>query len=329
MRTPTAVDLFAGAGGVTAGYKRAGVRVVAAVEIDPVACASYRLNHAEVVLFQRDIRRVAARAVARVLGRTRLDVLTACSPCNSYSTLRRGRGSAASKDLALEIVRFARVLKPRCIVVENVPPLERDRRFRRLVRSLRKLGYVLWWGVLDAQHFAVPQRRKRLVLIGQSAGIASAPVPARRIRVVDQAIRGLSSRDRLHRKPELAPRVLERIRAIPRNGGSRKDLPPELALRCHARLSASAATNVYGRMKGNEPAPTLTTRCTTPACGRFVHPRANRPITLREAACLQTFPRRYRFEGTREEIERQIGNAVPAELARRIVVHVLHKLDAA
>lgn len=329
MRSLVALDLFAGAGGVTAGFKRAGVRVAVAVELDPVASETYRSNHPEVTLLQRDIRRVPARQVQSLLGRRRLDILTACSPCGSYSSLRRGRGSAASKDLALQVVRFARALRPRALIVENVPPLQHDHRFRKLIQSLEALGYELWWGVLDSQFFGVPQRRKRLVLIGQRKGVPEAPATARRIRVVDEAIRGLSAQDPLHRLPKPAPQVLARIRAVSRDGGSRDELPPELVLRCHDELRSKAATNVYGRMKGNEPAPTLTTRCTTPACGRFIHPRANRPITLREAACLQTFPRRYRFVGTREQIERQIGNAVPVELAYRIVRHVLRSFKAA
>lgn len=321
-RAPIAVDLFAGAGGVTAGYKRAGIRVVVAVERDPVACATYTSNHPEVTLIQRDIQRVTAREVRELIGRRTLDILTACSPCNSYSTLRRDGGTPLEKDLALIVLRFARVLRPRVVVIENVPRLASDRRFTRMRQTLRSFGYNVWWGILDAQDYGVPQRRRRLVLIARRDAPSTPPARARVVRTVDVAIRHLRASDPLNRAPTIKPTVLRRIRATRRNGGSRADLPEELRLACHDRLSSSAATNVYGRMRGNDVAPTLTTRCTTPACGRFIHPRANRPVTLREAACLQSFPRSYKFVGTRMEIERQIGNAVPVELSRRIAEHI-------
>lgn len=324
-RTLQAVDLFSGAGGVTAGYKQAGISVVAAVEIDSQACATYRANHPEVTVFEKDIRRVPARRIADQLRGRTLDILTACSPCGSYSTLRRGRGSARDKDLALVALRFVRVLKPRVVVLENVPQLQRDERFRLLKSELRKLGYRTWWRVIDAQDYGVPQRRKRLIIVASRETRPTELTVARLRRTVKDAFRGLDPRGRLNRPPQLSDRVLERIRAIGRNGGSRDDLPEELQLACHKKLK-SGATNVYGRMSANQPAPTLTTRCTTPACGRFIHPSRNRPITLREAACLQTFPRRYSFVGNRQEVERQIGNAVPVELARRIAVHAQRSL---
>ncbi len=318
----TAVDLFSGAGGATSGYKLAGVRVVAAVDSDARACDSYELNHPEVRLIRRNIHRVAATEVKRLLGRRTLDILTACSPCTSYSTMRMGKSDPRDKDLALVVLRFARVLKPRAVVLENVPQLCDDERFERLRGGLEQLGYEVWFDTIDAASYGVPQRRRRLLLIAQ-LGAPPLSLPKARVqRTVNMAIRRLDLRDTLHRSRDLPEKVLARIRAVPLRGGSRSALPKRLRLACHDRIRRSAATNVYGRMRSNQPSPTLTTRCTTPSCGRFVHPRANRPITLREAACLQTFPRRYQFAGTRGEVERQIGNALPAELARRIALHV-------
>jgi DNA (cytosine-5)-methyltransferase 1 len=119
--------------------------------------------------------------------------------------------------------------------------------------------------------------------------------------------------------------VLDRIRAIPVNG-SRFDLPTKLQLACHGRLKSRVATTAYSRLPTTGPAPTLTTRCTTPSCGQFIHPRADRGLTLREAAILQSFPLTYRFLGKYGEIERQIGNAVPVQvvrlLAERLLVHL-------
>jgi len=316
----TAIDLFSGAGGVTAGYKQAGVRVVAAVELDEVACASYRLNHPEVALFQRDIKGLTAAELSRTLKGRSLDILTACSPCQSFSSLQRNGRSGRDADLVLAVVRFVRVLRPRVVVIENVPRLAKDDRFHTLTESLASLGYNLWWDVLDASKFGVPQRRKRLVVIGVLGGPPRRPRRSSVERSVRWAFKGLNRRDALHVNRLLPPHIAKRVRAIPLGGGSRAALPTSLALDCHKRLSAAAATNIYGRMRWGAPAPTLTTRCTTPSSGRFLHPQAQRAITLREAARLQSFPRSYSFAGTRFDIERQIGNAVPVELARRIAV---------
>lgn len=122
-----------------------------------------------------------------------------------------------------------------------------------------------------------------------------------------------------HRKP--TGQVLERIKAVPVNG-TRFDLPPELQLACHKKLAGGkerrSASTAYGRLRLDEPAPTMTTRCTTPACGRFIHPTEHRGITLREAAILQTFPVTYQFSGHYGAIERQIGNAVPVQMAKAL-----------
>jgi DNA (cytosine-5)-methyltransferase 1 len=315
----TAVDLFAGAGGVTTGYKQAGLRVVAAVELDSKAAETYRLNHPEVEIFEKDIRRVAPNDLRQALRGRSLDVLTACSPCKSYSTLARGDGKDDDKDLVLVTLRYVRALRPRVVVMENVPRLSSDQRFSALTTSLTALGYQVWHQVLDAYEFGVPQRRRRLVLIAARGAQPRRPRKSAVRRSVSHAIRRIDPRDKLHRARALKGIAAKRVAAVTINGGSRQSFTGELVLACHKSLSG-AATSVYGRMNWSRPAPTLTTRCTTPSCGRFLHPFANRPITLREAACLQSFPRRYKFAGARGDVERQVGNAVPVEMARRIAV---------
>lgn len=101
------------------------------------------------------------------------------------------------------------------------------------------------------------------------------------------------------------------------------DLPPDLQLACHRRLDGRVATASYGRMSADGVAPTLTTRCTTPACGTYVHPWEDRGISLREAALLQTFPSDYAFCGNYGAIERQIGNAIPVRLAQAAAIAVM------
>ena len=132
-----AVDLFAGAGGATAGLRQAGINVLGAVENDPFACASYTANHPDVLLKEADIRTVdpeALRAELR-LQPGQLDLLKACPPCPGYSTLARGDIDEDRNDLVLSVTEFARVFRPRAILLENVPGLGRDPPLSGLIRG--------------------------------------------------------------------------------------------------------------------------------------------------------------------------------------------------
>jgi DNA (cytosine-5)-methyltransferase 1 len=149
------------------------------------------------------------------------------------------------------------------------------------------------------------------------------------VREAFEQLTTITEEDPLHRPRTDYPQLIaRRIGAIPADGGSRSSLPPQLQLKCHKKLTIDkhGSGNVYGRMRWDEVAPTLTTRCTTPACGRYLHPRENRAITLREAAVLQTFPTDYRFYGGVMAVQAQIGNAVPPALAREIAAIVLRGL---
>jgi DNA (cytosine-5)-methyltransferase 1 len=328
----TAIDLFAGAGGVTSGFKEAGATVLAAVEIDHNAAATFRANHPEVRLLEEDIRAVEPERLRSDLGIAPGDlrVLSACAPCQGFSSLGTRRSNDPRNDLVLRVLDFVAVFKPHAVSFENVPRLVQDTRFAAFLTGLNELGYGARYDVVDAADFGVPQRRRRLVLVAV-AGRTDDDVP--RVRPgssvrddqrsrwnVRQAFADLDlidSGDPLHASRSYPGDVLARIRAIPKNGGSRRDLPPGLRLRCHEHLGGNAAS-AYGRMKWNDVAPTLTTRCTSPSCGRFVHPEEDRAITPREAAALQSFPSGYEFKGGRMSIEAQIGNAVPVNLAAAI-----------
>jgi DNA (cytosine-5)-methyltransferase 1 len=237
----------------------------------------------------------------------------------------------------VRVIDFVESIKPEVVVMENVPNLAANHRFQSALRRLRNLDYGVRCAVIDAADFGVPQRRRRLILVAlrgvsdQAVPALTKEAPSRRVSVRQafSRLRTVTAKDPLHRPrtdyPEL---VAQRIAAIPADGGSRSSLPPELRLECHKRLATDshASGNVYGRMKWDEVAPTLTTRCTTPACGRYLHPQENRAITLREAAVLQTFPIDYRFEGGVMAVQAQIGNAVPPTLAREIAMIVLRWL---
>jgi len=261
------------------------------------------------------------------MSRGQLDLLAACPPCQGFSNLRTKNGIRLNRDprnaLVLDVIRLVRSMRPRSVMLENVAGLARSSRYRALRQGLRSLGYQVICAVLNTADFAVPQRRKRLVLLASRLGKPEFASFARSRKTVRSAIGRLAppqrSSDLLHNYPvQRSAKVACLIKRIPRNGGSRSDLGSRAQLRCHRK--SDGFRDVYGRMSWDQPSPTITSGCINPSKGRFLHPRANRAITLREAALLQTFPKRYRFplaEGGKYPVALLIGNALPPEFIRR------------
>lgn len=327
---PVAVDLFAGCGGLTEGLTQAKFRVLGAIEIDPLAAESYRMNHAAHV-WVSDIRNLDPLVVLDELDLApgELDLLAGCPPCQGFSTLRTRRQALSvaddRNDLVYEFMRFVDVMRPKAVMMENVPNLANDPRMAHILEHLRRAGYYAEHDavrVLDASHYGVPQRRRRMILLSGQTG----PVPFARAQPAQQTVRSAlhhlhspgQGSDNLHDYTVRRSERIERlIRLVPKNGGSRKDLPEDLQLACHRRTNGFS--DVYGRMAWDAVAPTITSGCFNPSKGRFLHPDENRAITLREAALLQTFPERYRLSlrRGREATAAMIGNALPPEFIRR------------
>lgn len=336
-RTYTAFDLFSGVGGLTQGLLDSGFEVVAAVEIDQLAVDTYRANHRRVVVWDRNIESVSVREVMTRVGLQRgcLDLLAGCPPCEGFSSIRTLNGSReicdSRNDLLFQFLRFVKGFRPRSLMLENVPALAKDGRFRRFCRSLARMGYLVNCAVKDAQDFGVPQRRRRLVLIaGRGERIQFAEPLPRKFTVRD-AIGGLPSAgesgDPIHDIPEhRSQKIRSRIAMIPKNGGSRTGLPDSARLKCHAHCSGFK--DVYGRMAWDEVAPTLTSGCFNPSKGRFLHPEEDRAITMREAALLQGFPQSYVFpvSAGKAAIARMIGNALPPRFIRLHASQIMRRL---
>jgi DNA (cytosine-5)-methyltransferase 1 len=236
MNNLTAIDLFSGCGGLTLGLKQAGFRVIAAIEKDDLAVSTYKSNHPQVRVFGADICTVRPQPLMQEfeLKPGELDLLAGCPPCQGFSVLRTRNGATQRRDtrngLITEILRFAQALQPKAIMLENVPGLGEHWSFRKLCRDLRKLGYVVEWDVKDARHYGVPQRRKRLILVAGRGFKIPFAKESNKIKTVRDAIGHLDvagkSRDKLHNIPEKrSAKVQSLIRAIPKDGGSRTDLP--------------------------------------------------------------------------------------------------------
>ena len=318
---PTAVDLFSGCGGLTVGLKRAGFKVLGAVDIDPLSVSTFEANHRGVTAWESDIRDLEPDAIksALELEKGELDLLSGCPPCQGFSMMRTLNGAFEIEDprneLLFEFLRFVDELRPRAVMMENVPEMAADERFATFCSRMQEFGYLGHSRVLNAAEYGVPQRRRRLIyLAGFQMKIPFAEC-SRRKRTVRGAIGRLSkagkSDDPLHDIPEKrTPRIMELIRRIPKDGGSRTDLPEEDQLECHKRCSGFK--DVYGRMAWGDVAPTITSGCSNPSKGRFLHPEEDRAITLREAALLQGFPLRYKFPtSNKSAVALMIGNALP------------------
>jgi len=324
---PTAIDLFAGCGGLTQGLRDAGFSVLAAVEIGKLEAETYAANHRDVHLFNLDIREMSASVVLATCGlrNGELDLLAGCPPCQGFSRLRsknrRDRMDDARNELIVEVLRLVDGLLPKVVMIENVPNLAHYTRYQEFKQGLRRLGYRSSDDVLDVADFGVPQRRRRLVVLASRLGEISPIPPAGQRTSVRDAIGHLSpaafADDPLHNLGEKrTDRIRQLISAVPKDGGSRTSLSPRFTLECHRRHDGFF--DVYGRMRWDDVAPTITGGCINPSKGRFLHPEEDRAITLREAALLQTFPPSYilSLRHGKYAAAAMIGNALPPRFSR-------------
>jgi DNA (cytosine-5)-methyltransferase 1 len=341
----TVLDLFCGCGGASLGFRQAGFKIVGAVDIDESACATYQRNLGLRPL-QADLRLLDGRKLLEALELRRgdVDVVVGCPPCQSYSCLHRTRsnGNEGGNYLIYAFVKIVRELRAPVVVMENVPGLTSRREFSDYLKEMEKMGYSSHYSILNAKDFGVPQVRKRLVCISfkDRSGFPEVDFSeyfSNRVTTVRDAIGDLPPIGAGEKHPTIpnhrarshSERVMRIIAAIPKDGGSRKDLPRWMWLDCHRRLeeNGGGAENVYGRMWWDRPAPTITTRCTTPSSGRFIHPEQDRSITPREAARLQTFPDNFVFPDSFAAAERLIGNAFPPKFVANCVAPFIRAHD--
>ena len=320
-----AIDLFSGCGGLSEGLRQSGFKVIAGVEVDKNAIKAYKLNHKDTMLFEDDIRRLDTKKIIELLDMKPLHLLAGCPPCQGFSSIRKLNRKKAvydeRNDLINEYYRFIDELNPLTIMLENVPGIVDYDLFRSIVEKLKVKGYNIDYAVVDIAKYSVPQRRKRLVLVGSKLGKVSIASGTNSIVTVKKALSKIKyiKNDNLHKVyPKHTEEIQKKISLIPKDGGSRSALPPELQLKCHLGENRGFK-DIYGRLKWDDVSPTITGGCLNPSKGRFLHPEEDRCISAREAALLQTFPIDYKFplDIKKDALALLIGNALPPEFSRQ------------
>lgn len=326
------IDLFCGAGGLTHGLQREGINVVAGIDIDQACRHPFEYNN-DSGFIERDVDHLKISDLKQLFGNADIRILAGCAPCQPFSTYSQRYDVVGSPRWGL-LYQFSRLIKgskPDLVTMENVPSLAKHAVYDDFVDSLETLGYRVWSQVVDCSEYGLPQSRKRLVLLASRAGpIEITPPKTGKARTVKKAIGRLPPishgeshlRDAMHVAAKLSDLNIERIQAsIP--GGTWRDWPDHLIAACHRRDTGRTYPGVYGRMRWDEPSPTLTTQFFGFGNGRFGHPEQDRAISLREGAILQGFPKSYSFVPKGAPVHfkalgRMIGNAVPVTLGEVI-----------
>lgn len=334
------VDLFCGIGGLTHGLKLEGLNVVAGVDNDGSCKYAFEKNNKSKFI-QKDIAHFSSTELQKLFSRASVKILIGCAPCQPFSSLNKNKSAYKTQDERWEplykFIELIKDVKPDIVSMENVADLSNEAKypvFAKFIRTLKSEGYNIFYKTIDVSQYGVPQKRKRLVLLASLLGDISL-IPETHdkeslvtVRDVISQLRPLKDGeidpiDSLHRASKLSDLNKKRIKATPKNGGNAKSWSKDLIPECYKRESGKTfMCSVYGRMRWDEPAPTMTTHCVNLGTGRYGHPTQNRAISLREAAIFQSFPDYYEFDEpgkiSTTKISKQIGNAVPVLIGRVI-----------
>ena len=341
------VDLFSGCGGLSLGVGEAAAALgydpsYSALDMNEVALGVYARNLPESQTILGDLsERIDGRLGARPTRReqaflkevSRCDVLVAGPPCQGHSAANnRTRHRDTRNLLYLTAVRAAELLEPEHVVIENVPGASSDRGgvVDLAAEELARIGYRIDRGVIDAGALGVPQRRRRLLLLASKSRHPQVerliqPDRVKKPRTVRWAFEDLERvrpRRLVDQPARSAPQTLERIDALFDN--DLYELPNRFRPPCHAD-GGHSYVSIYGRLRWDEPAQTLTTGFYSMCMGRNVHPSRRRTITAHEAARIQGLPDWFCFDDVtkRVELSRMLGNAVPPRLGHAAAMELL------
>ncbi len=332
--TYTAIESFCGAGGLSLGLRRAGFNVVSAFDIDEISVETYNKN-IENHAFVADASKLTGRQLLKNTNIKELDLFSGGPPCQGFSKQRRGAHIKQDdrNKLVIEFARLVMEMKPRAFILENVSMLgqKRGRAFIeqvwKMLRPYRPVAHFY-----NSADYGLAQTRERFIIAGIRNDIGvrfRIPNPTvKKWKTVRDVIGDLPEPPENytehpkfpnHQNAKVSEINVKRFSFVPEGGGW-QDIPFNLRLDCHKNTDTKAGgwPDTYGRLRWAGQCPTITGGFDSFSRGRYGHPSSNRPLTPREAARLQGFPDDFRFCGTRGDVRRQIGNAVPPPLAEEI-----------
>ena len=344
------VDFFSGCGGTSTGFSLASVpwadiEIVAGLDIDASACATFERMHSrpahciDVRELLNGPRRLRTLVKGWDLQRFDRVLLVGCAPCQGFAAHRKAvDGNDPRRHLFTVFTEIARRLDPDAIFMENVPDLFSKKHWPYYSSGrevLEAAGYTVRGRVYNFAGFGLPQERFRAVMLAMKARfqMPGSPLGPDDFSTVRDAIGHMPrleagevcDADPMHRASNHRRSTIEILERVAADGGNR---PIGVGPKCldRAREKHGGYTDVYGRLAWDRPSVTVTTRCRTPSCGRFAHPDQHRGLSIREAALLQGFPPDFVFEGHFDDKFKQIGNAVPPLVARQFAEHVVRLL---
>ena len=323
----TSIELFAGAGGLALGFEKAGIEGISFVEIDKDATETLRLNRPNWNVIEEDVRNVDFGEY-----KGKVDIVSGGAPCQSFSYAGKRLGFGDTRGtLFNEFARCVKETEPKMFLFENVKGMlnhDKGRTFNTIIHEFKSLGYKVVYKVLNAAYYGVGQKRERLIIIGIRNDLAhkidfSYPEPEKEMTTLRDILRNVPDSP-YQPYSEKKRKVMELVPP----GGSWVDLPEEVAKEYMGKSynSGGGRRGIARRISWDEPCLTLTTSPSQKQTERC-HPDETRPFTVREYARIQSFPDDWEFEGTLTSKYRQIGNAVPVELAKRIGVEIIKALD--
>ncbi|PWN56627.1 DNA cytosine methyltransferase [Abyssibacter profundi] len=357
---PLAIDLFAGAGGLSLGFEQAGFDLLAAVEVDPVHASVHKYNFPDCAVFPRSVEKISGAELLRLAGDRSIDVIVGGAPCQGFSLIGQRALDDPRNSLVKEFIRIVSEVRPRYFVFENVKGLTlgKHRRFlEEIVETLQGEGYSVRrpWKVLNARDYSVPQNRERLFLIGCLDGEPPEyPNPHESLVSCEEALGDLPDAESFAELEsqdyvayEHATNLSEyarHMRCLGRNGwdfGYRRSWNPSLLTSSLRTSHTEISRRRFGETLEGKVEPisrffklpsdgqSNTLRAgTDSARGAFTSPRPihyayDRCVTVREMARLHGFPDWFRFHATKWHGARQIGNAVPPPLAKEIAAQII------
>lgn len=340
------VDLFSGAGGISLGFempeKLNGLadlnysdigfdskpfETILAVEQDDYTAETFRRN------FNADVKEGDIREMNSFKRYSNADIVVGGPPCQGFSNLNSVKTEELEDErntLWRQYMRVVEEVNPDVFLIENVPRFLKSEQGARTVQIAEDLGYNTVVDNLWAHRYGVPQKRKRGFVIGSKIGIPFFPEELdEKIRTVENAFSGLPNEpteENWHvSRKQVTQLSKDRMKQVPK-GGNRFDIPKNLLPECWKNKDRGG-TDLFGRLWWDRPSVTIRTEFYKPEKGRYLHPEANRSITIREGARLQTFPDNFEFVGPRTRVAPQIGNALPPKLSYHLAESIKAHLE--